>query len=817
MIDFEVLKEFGTTNERISEVCRAEHGTKDHETRQKLEEYIESKVIEGVQFNLRSYHPYAASDLAWDGQVYNETTIPLLLYAQGKVGVKEMVGWCKDSGMTDDQMGKFCKKDKDGKEFISADIGKFVEVSMNMVRSFVQRRHAAQVARYSSQYPFLKYETYDRSYEAQLKADAISQRIEIMANQYGYRHQQSQIIRDFLLYPHVVEFPAESWHCEKQYRAKRGEGGEYLSAESYIVREGVPYVIPHPSRVFYDIASPLSSINSDTGCDFFGYWEVARYGDIRKNTAYFNRDNITSSANLGSFLRQNTPYLRIYYPGRMEWPGFEGENSPATRNDREANIGLYSTDHDDCAVVLTEFRMKLIPKDWGFGKYPYPVWVRFVVASEKTIIHAEIMPGCPAHYYGYNVKDNRLYNNSFAHEIMPYQDQMSNLLGQMLLSIKQSLLKVLLLNQDLLDPEDIEEIKKIISGDLYFNRPVVVGFKADRMAQLGKSQDTIKLVGTEQPVEVQNIVRAMIELNVFAERMLNFSPQELGQPAPRVTSATEIVEMASSVATLYNFVSKGIDEGLAAKKRYLYEALVSLSEGEMKLPVMNQYPGHVIEEAGFKHQDYDDLKDGSKTKPRGHIIIGKYRDLVYDYNFNAKEGGDRTQNHRTAELLIQVLPTILQVPQVIELMGTQKLYELLNAIMRNLGSGLEFKLSALEEEQSREETQQDEVDNATILQALEEMSRILAQVASQGGDNAQQIQELQQVADDLLGGADRREKGQRIAGGEVEPVPTQGTPPGRPAPSRPPVAQAAPIPNEDPFAAPEGTAQQRPNPNILIP
>ena len=816
MIDYDVLKKYGTTKERLSEVCRAEHGTRDYETRKKLESEIEDAITEGVYYNLRSYHPFAAADLAWDGQVYNESTIPLQLYAQGKVAMKEAVNWCKDAGMSDTQMEKFCTKDEKTGEFLDADISKFIDVNMNMVRSFVQRRHAAQDARYTRQYPYLKYDTYDRSYEAQLRADVISQRMEVMANSYGYRHQDSQTIRDMLLYPWVVQFPAESWHVERQYRGIRSEEGVLIGDESYISREGVPYVVPHPSRVFYDTSSPLSSINSDTGCDYFGYWEVVKYGDIKRNPNYFNRDSISSDLRLSSALKKANPYLQVYYPCQMNWPGFNLDNDPAGRNDRENNIGIYSPDHQDNAVVLTEFRKKLVPKDYGIGEYPYPVWVRFVVASEKTVIFAEIMPSCPGHYFAYNVKDNRLYNNSFAHEIMPYQDQMSNLLSQLLLSQKQSLLKILLLNLDMLEPEHVKQVEKIINGGVYLNKPIRVGYKDDKYRQLGKSSEPMKVVGTDQQSEVQNIVRSMIELMSFAERMLNFSPQELGQPAPRVASATEIVEMASSVATLYNFVSKGIDEGLSSKKRYLYEALVSLSKGKLQIPVAGMYPSRVVELAGFKSEEMDTapIKDGTpkKTLPKSQTIMGEYRNLVFNYNFNAREGGDRSQNHRTAELLIQVLPMLMQIPQVIEMMGSEKMYELLNAIMRNLGTGIEFKLSALEDEVAREGTEQEQVDNDTIINALDQITQVLAEVEAQGGENARQIQEVTQIIEGVMGGGGRRERGQRFEGAPVE---DPGQQPGSrmaPRQTAAPMTPEAPMGGSDPFAAPEGTAQQRPNP-----
>jgi hypothetical protein len=810
MIDYDILKKFGTTKNRIREVMTAAHNTKDYEIRDRLEQEFQSKVLEGILFNLRNHEVFTSADLAWDGHILNKQIIPLSLYAQGRIDMKQFRKQCNDSGITDDDLKKYCDWDEEKKEFKDMNIAKFVETPVNMVRSYVQRRHAAQASKYLDQFPFLKYETYDRSYEAQLLADITSQRMEIMANDFGYKHQLSQTIRDFLLYPHVVEFAECAWKTEKQYR-KNAEG----EPEPFIVKEGVPFVAPHPSRVFWDISSPLASINSDTGCDYLGYWELTEYEDIKGNTAFWNREDLDYTGSFSDLYTQYNPYFDIYYPNVMEIPG-ENEflTDPAAKNDRENNIGVYNTDeHHNLPMVLTCFFKKLIPKDYGFGDYPYPVWVRFILAGEKTCVYAEVMPDCPAQYYGYNEKDNRLFNISFAHEIMPWQDQISNLMTQLVLSMKQSLLKVLAINIGKMKPEAVQYIRKVMNGDMYAVKPVVLEYDDDKDSAMGVSNKTIELTQANQSQSISDLLRAMIEMNVFAERSLNLSPQEQGQPSPRVTSATEILEIANTINTLYNFISKAIDEGLSAKKRYLYKATVALQEGEIYLSVMGQYPDHVIEKAGFT-VEADSLQDGRVKNQR---VRGKADRLIYNYVFNSREGSTRTPQVKVAEVLVQLLPQVLQIPGIIEGMGIEKIYELLNAIMRNAGAGIEFKMSALDETRQAEQTvmtegeqEQAAMDEKTMMAALDQISTLLGQLAGQVQGQEDRIQELQGVADALLGGADRREEGQRFEGGPIEPVPTQGTPASIPQAPREEIATMRP---EDPFETEIPlNGQQRANP-----
>ncbi len=815
MIDYEILTKFGTTKNRLRQIATADRGTADGEVRSRLEKEIESEITEGVHFNLKNHHLYTSADLAWDGNLITGEVLPLVMFAQGRIDHRKAFSWCKESGMSESRMKDFFQhEEKDGPngqkivEFKDMKVSKFVEVQINMVRSYVQRRQAAQVSKYLSQYPFLKYETYDRSYEAQLHADVMSQRAEIMANQFGYRHDLKQTALNFLLYPHTVEFPEQAWKVDKQYRKVKTDEGDWTGeVESVIVREGVPYCQPHPSRVFYDVSSPLSSVNNDTGCNHIGFWEIVKYKDIKGNTAFWNRDSVEYTPTFADLFSNYNPYIAIHFPCQMDWPKFENINNDVTQaNDRESNIGIYSTDHGDSPLVLTTVYRKIVPKDYGIGEYPYAVWVRFVVAGARTIIYAEIMPSCPAHYYGVNEKDNRLYNISFAHEVMPFQDQMTNMMSQMVLSMKQNLLKIIALNIGVLTPENVKEIRSKLLGNDWLDHPIVAEYDFEKRNQMGlNSKDIMHMEQANMTQDVETLIRAMIEMNVFAERIMNLSPQEQGQPAPRISSATEIVEIANTVSTLYNFISKALDEGLAAKKRYIYESVVALQKGDIHLSIMGTYPDHIIEEAGFQ-LDQSNRADG---KPIQQRVAGKPERLIYDYVFNSREGGDRTSNIKTAEVLVQLLPQMLQVPGVIERMGNEKIYELLNAIMRNAGAGIEFKLSALEEEQMAGDQQQEGVDNATILEALDEISRILGQVAGENEQQREEIEQLKQVADELLGGATRRERGQRFDEGPIDTVPTQGMPP---SPPSLPAAELQAGGEQDPFEPRAGTARQRPNP-----
>ena len=211
MIDYDILKQFGTTPERIRKVFTSRpeddvdenkeekpDSEKLYKWREKFENRIYEDLYEGLQLNFRSYYLYAAADLAWDGNIITKEIVPHMLYAQGKISFGGWIDRLKKCGASDADLEKLCgEKDEETGKFKEEGVGQLIQMPVNLVRSLLQRRAAAQISKYITQYPFFKYETYSRSWDAQLRADVLDNRVEIMTNQYDYRKQLHQTIFDF--------------------------------------------------------------------------------------------------------------------------------------------------------------------------------------------------------------------------------------------------------------------------------------------------------------------------------------------------------------------------------------------------------------------------------------------------------------------------------------------------------------------------------------------------------------------------------------------------------------------------------------------
>ncbi len=697
MVNLKILEKYGCTQQRLRDIFTCDNmESPDWDIKQKFESEIESRVYEGINWSASTSDPYMAVDLAWDSQTINKTTIPLLLYAQGKISMSQCGDKLSSLGCADD----FCERDETG-SVKKVNLMRLYETSMNLIRSYVTRRVAAQVARFNNLYPYFKYESRSTSLPAKLRGDALSQRIEIMVDQFGMRHNFSQYIRDLFMYGHSVVFPRERWTRDCQWRYARSEFGETEELENYVTREGIEFINPHPSRVFRDLSQPLPGINTDTGPQWLGYWDVVTYGSIRDNSEYYNLNDIGYESTLFGVYQQYQQFFSYYYPPTvLRWPTPQQTHGQFTpfQNERTSNTGLYSAEDSDKGVFLTNLFMKVNPRDRGIGNYPYDIWLRLVVASDSTVVYSEFMPSIPAVYGGLNENDSRVMNNSMAMEIMPYQDQLTNLLSQMLLNMKIGLTQIWAVDKDALDEEVKDYIEQSMRASDYYVNPKLLLYSGQKMGDLGlDAKNFVNVVQADMGNTVNQSLGAISQLLGIVERMLVLSPQEVGQPAPREISATEVQEMSTSVESIYSFVSEGIDEMRAGMKKMLYEHLVSCSTSEFDVPVKNRYSTNVIREAGLEPSDEQyDISD-----PMVRNVVGTPASLVHEYLFSSRDGPERAINVKSAETLTALLGQILQIQPVVEAVGKRRLFELINEIFRKSGAGFDVKLE-LEEGESEE-------------------------------------------------------------------------------------------------------------------
>ncbi len=719
MIDYDILEECGTTQDRLRQFFTAQMPSekkqrsmtakelKDLEReikkRKEYESRIGSWLQEAIVFSLANHHRYSAVDCAWDSTPINQAILPLMLYAQGRIDFRACSGALKN--LPEGQ--KYVKKNDLG-QVQTINLPKFYECNINLIRSVITRRGASQSNKYNNLYPHWKYEPRSKSQVGKLRAEMTSERMDIMADQFDYRNFEEQVRRDVMMYGHSVAFPRCAWEKEVQWEkapiadefSRTGTTTGKIPKRDRIVKEGVCFSNPHAGRLIWDNNYPLSSLNCDIGCEWIGFWDVARYGDVADNPSFFNRKAVAYSADTAGWFTAYSTFFNQYYD-RITPPQIPVD--PTGRNDRKQMVGLYTGEMRDAGTFQTHLYVKEIPKTWGWGTYPFPVWVHLVVAGDSTVMFAEIMPSTPAAVFSFNENDGRLVNISLAHELMSYQDQLTNLFSQFLETLKADLFSVAVLNEDIFPDTDDgrkvkAEFKQVMSGNSFYATTQVLMASFAKLQQLGipmTADNIFKIVRSPPNTKLTDIFKSIMVVVQMAERLVWMSPAEQGQAAPHEVTAREVGEMAGTTDEMRNYFSDACDRGRAAMKRICFESWMAKGSDDVELAVINRYPKSIVEKAGFTVKDED--CDGDIEGSRATTLIGNKRNVQHDYIFTTRDGSERAADTKAATVLVELLGRLGgMVPEaqraIFGSMGKEKLFEIINEIFRMADASLDLKL-----------------------------------------------------------------------------------------------------------------------------
>jgi len=735
MIHHKVLKKTGTTPERIREFFTATSG-EDFVKAQKIRKRVSSRWQDGFFDCVKNARLYQAVDIAYEGTPIQKQTIPLMLWAQGKINMEAL-----STALSESEIAKKACEGSKKEGTLKVDIPRLYEISVNLVRSYVQRRHATQTSRFSNIWPHYRYEPRGNDAVSKLRGEVLSQRIDAMSDQYGYRHFDAQCYLHMFLYSRATAFPRSAWDMETGWRPKDlNIETDDVELESYIVREGLDFIAPHPSRTYFDKSSPRAQVNTDTGPDFLGYWDIVPFRDIKDQPDYFNTQGVAMSDAFSSIVQTQAAFFQYYYNNDMLKTmsiGMDRRESvdPLASNCRSLNIGLYADQERDAAVFITQHFERINPYHAGISNLNQEIWFRFVIAGDATIIGCEAMPSIPAVYGGVNENDDRDVSNSMAMEILPLQDQMQNLWSQMLFNLRTSLAQIWAIDTDAVDKDVADYIEKCIrSGEIYVE-PKVFKYSGSALRDNGiggptdRGREAIRIIQADVRQTIDNSFNAITRLMALADRLLVLSPNELGQPNPREVAAREVVEISTSTNAIASSISDGIDEFRAAKKRLLFESLVCRSTHTFRVPSMNRYLKATIEKAGFSVEAAED--DTDLQVPIDATIIGKPSNLIYEYYFDSRDGAERPVNSQGAQVLMQLLVGFLQIEELRKQMGPKRIFEMANEISRLSGAAFDLKLDL--EDGEKDETA---ATNDQLSERITQLEQVLMQLA--GGGQPQQ-------------------------------------------------------------------------------
>ena len=725
MIDLNVLSSRGVDTDKLKSVFDGDDVTISEKSKPLLYR-IRGRIADGLQWCIKNHKVYHALDLAWETPFRQVSSTLAYSLVNNDLDEQTVKSAAKDWGLTG--MLDDVSDSKGTRKNLNLPI--FFNVFVPIVRAYVTIRWA-RIYNDRRQYPLFKYEMAQNTTTNKLRSDIITDRVQTMSNNYGYSETLKQGIFQMLHYGSCFQFPQEEWHSEKQ--VLRNKAG--VEEEKY-VREGLRYHLPHPSRVFFDQAHRTTTFNTDSGCSFAGYWRVMRYGDIRMNDKFWNVDKIRYGRTTDMLSSAKT-YLELVSPCTMEFP--TSKNAFGNMDREEELDRFYNKSDDDKAVLITEYYEKLVPSEYGLGDYDHPVWFRFCLANDDTILYAAPMPYCPVVYYAYDPHEGRSMNASLSLEIIPFQDQIGNLLSQYLLSVKQNLANITFVDSDQVPKSMIDQLQNW--GEKIFRGLNFMPFSSrqNKFAQsdVREAFNSVRF----STLDTNGIVGAMRQVIDMLERLLVISAQEIAQVASHEQTAEEVRTVATTTTTRLAFTATGVDDAINAWKEQLYRGLMAYGEDEVYANINSQYTMDALHSLGFTVTEKDEDRSGS-VKVRGQKSalalesIGSYRDSL-----------DRVSDNAMAAALTQFYQIVGNDQEIRQSVGIDQMLDVVNRVGQMLGLPKDFKLQKINEGQSPDQQAEQMVAVAEEIKGsvLQEVGQAIEPIAKNTQENTSAIEQLIQI------------------------------------------------------------------------
>ena len=701
-----VAKRHGFDAKSLREIFRKRKGYTYAPEVQQLVDVIRSRIQDGISQNLRDYRFFAAADYAYDAPYYQTTPTIVQHICNQKLTYEESRKVVEGWGLQWSDLFRVRKNDAgqplliEGKPQIEVIAPSLVRTLIPMVKSYLTIR-CAKLYTDRDQIPLFKFEPLRLTDENRVLCEVLNNIIEAQVTQFGYRNELRDVILHTLLYGIQLLFPQESWYVEKQ----EGDNGTLRT-----VKEGIRYLQPHPTRFFYDYFYRTSSFNSDSGCEYSGHWRVERYGTIRRDKNYFNQGAIPYGTNWFQSPFAGTYFSDFYAPCTMTFP----QMPPPRASSREDRAGNYSVNDEDKALFITEMFCKLKPSEWGLcwqdpkakektKPYDHPVWFRFVMGSDDTVVFAEPLAYTPNVYFGYDSDGNRVRNAGMALELIPFQDQLGNILSQIILTAKQNLANVVFYDKNIVDEAQVRSLQN--AGETALRGINLVAY--DSLTNVKAGLDTRAAFNPVQ-MQKQSTAELTQTLNTvisIAERLLAFSAQELGGTATHQQSAQEIKTITANVGVRVAYTGTFIDDGIDAWKRQLADAMMAYADSEFVAEVSPETKNlpDVLKKLGFSV--VSDGGERSKTKIKGSK--DKIMPLLLDGLVSTKDGPDRGTDAQAANTMIQVVGTVANNPMLAQEIGGKQILKVLSQAAVMGGAPRDFKLESTgEPPQAPDETPQ---------------------------------------------------------------------------------------------------------------
>lgn len=713
------------------------------EKRPKIKELVQrfrDIIRDGINRNRKDYRLFKAMDWAYDAPFYQVSYTQLRGLLSNKQDDKKVLETVQNWGLTHllpDVIGADGKPycDKLGNRQKAVNLPVFFNIFVPIVMSYITIRWA-KLFNDRNLVPFYKYEPVQFTKENRLRCEIITQVVQRQSAWFGYPDDLRQSILQTLLYGFCINFPRESWYVEKQENEK---------GEDKIIREGLRFDMPHPSRTYYDLYHRLSSLNNNSGCEYAGHWTLRRYRDIHDCPLYWNKDSISMGS--VSWFDGFTDFLEEVAPCAMSLPTNiqEGIQGAGPMDRQTAAYRNYGQGEFNSATLVTEHFQKLIPAENGLGDYAHPIWFRIVMASDNAVIWAEPLAFDRFPTYAFDADFNRSRFRSLALEIMPYQDHIGNLLTQWIAAVKENLINPIFVDKEKLPPEALTQLQNL--GFKEFGGRKFFPFSSTEQYRFKDSQKEAFYAPQLTRHNTQEIALTIEGVLNMLDRILLLSPQEIGQAASHEQTAEETKIVSENASTRVAFTGSFIDGGDYAKKVMLYDAMMAYADDDITVGISSAFAAtdeelnKLAKQVGIEFTDKENHGENDPNSMR--TVKVKKSSLTLESFASTRDSENRIDNPAVADAMAKIFIAVAGNAPLIESVGAVQLVELLNQIIVTAGLPKEFRLRGKNIDLAAPPDQQAEQVTQMITQFAGQVKEALAQSEQQvlqaAGQQTQQI------------------------------------------------------------------------------
>lgn len=732
MIDIAYLKKIGVSSGEWKKIFTVEPA-KRSKPLQRLYDLLRNDNQDGIRMNLREWRAHHAVDLAY-GVPFNQTT-PTLIHdiMSRNLSLEQTLDALKGYGLSDQEMFMTIHGEN-GKEQKQINAPLFFQIFIPIVKAYVQTV-LGQIFNERNRSPLLPYNPLKQTDRNRVACEIWTDIVETISTWYGYPQVYKQAIEQMLKYGIMLAFPLEEWHVDHQI-FDYGKGPEQVT-----MKEGLRYVIPHPTRMYYDLKYPLTTLNTDTGTEFMGHWRIQSYGEILDNKMYWNRREIFAGTNWFKAPGAR-PYFEEVFPCRFKFPGNVdfGIDPETLREDKAAWYQTSSSRND--AVFLSEQFRRIIPANYDLGPYKFPIWARFTLAGDDTVIWAAPCGYVPGWFMGYDYDQNAARTPSLALDLIPWQDHVGNILSQMVLSAKQNLEDAYFYDTNVIDKNQIKAFQNL--GERRYRYRNFIPFDSLKQRVGGWSvKDAIFPIQTQQrsTTELQGLIPLALSM---MERLLGIAAQEAGAQASHQQSKAEVSTVVGAGKNRRMLTSSSVDAGEDAWKRQLHAGYTNYGDGGVTAQVsadVDNLEKHLAD-LGFSTVSTGDDKVLVKGRKTGLRLEG----------FAASNQGPVQPNEKEiAQALLQGVQTVIGQEDLHREVGTKQLLKLVEQAVIMAGGPKDFRLSQVKtDEQGKLPANVQEALNQLGKTLMETVTEKVAKPAAQTAAKQQQeITQIQQVVEKL--------------------------------------------------------------------